>query len=121
MLSTVCLNGETISTTFTVALNGERFKGYLRDSLVPKLKDEDIVIMDNLSSHKVERIKELIESAGVSVPHLPPYSPDLNPIEQMWSKIKAMLRAFKPCTLDALFDDITKKAFTLLTTIFWSF
>ena len=84
---------------FSGALNGEKFKDYLRDCLVPKLRQGDVVIMDNLRSHKVQGVKELLESAGASALYLPPYSPDLNPIEQMWSKVKACLRAVKARTV----------------------
>ena len=114
MLSTVRLDGETVYTTMAGSLNGERFKEYLRDSLVPKLRHGDIVIMDNLRSHKVQGVKELIETAGASVLYLPPYSPDLNPIEQMWSKIKAALRALKPRTVGEL-ENAIPKAFDLIT------
>jgi transposase len=68
------------------------FRCYVERCLAPLLKAGDIVVMDNLSSHKVTGIREAIDSLGVSVWHLPPYSPDLNPIEKLWSKIKAWLR-----------------------------
>jgi len=70
--------------------------------LAPSLKPGDIVIMDNLSSHKVEGVIEPIIAAGATVRYLPPYSPDLNPIELMWSKIKACLRKLKAKTKEAL-------------------
>jgi transposase len=77
------------------SLNGERFLAYVREQLVPSLRAGDIVVMDNLSTHKVEGVKELIKGAKASVLYLPAYSPDLNPIEAMWSKLKAYLRAVK--------------------------
>ena len=75
MLSTVRLDGEIVCETFAGALNGGKFKDYLRDSLVPKLRRNDIVIMDNLRSHKVSGVKELIAAAGTSVLYLPPLLP----------------------------------------------
>lgn len=102
ILSSIRLDGDCIYTTFPGAVNGERFKEYLRELLVASLRPGDIVIMDNLRSHKVTGVVELIESAGATVLYLPPYSPDLNPIEEMWSKIKAFLRMVKARTVDTL-------------------
>ena len=102
ILSSVRLDGETVHTTFPGAVNGERFLEYLRDHLAPTLKPGDIVVMDNLRTHKVEGVKEIIEAANATVLYLPPYSPDLNPIEQMWSKIKAILRSLKARSAEAL-------------------
>ena len=72
--------------------DGAVFEGYLRQMLVPALKEEDVVVMDNLSVHKSERVRELIEGAGAQVLYLPPYSPDFNPIEEAFSKIKNLIR-----------------------------
>lgn len=69
------------------------FRGFVQCFLVPVLRPGDIVVMDNLASHKVLGIREAIEAAGAQVWYLPPYSPDFNPIEQMWSKVKAILRS----------------------------
>ncbi len=106
MLSSVRLNGETVYTTFSVAVNGERFQSYLQDLLSNSLRPGDIVTMDNLRTHKVEGVRKVIEAAGASILYLPPYSPALNPIEHMWSKIKAFLRALKARTVEALIDAI---------------
>lgn len=84
------------------AVNGEIFLVYVRDHLVPTLKPGDIVVMDNLSSHKVEGVQEAIEAAGARVAYLPPYSPDLNPIEQAFSKLKAKLRQARERTVETL-------------------
>jgi transposase len=73
---------------------------------LPTLKAGDIVVMDNLSAHKNQKVRDLIESAGAELWFLPPYSPDLNPIEKMWSKIKAILRALKARTEEALINAI---------------
>ena len=80
---------------FEGALNGELFKAYVEKMLAPSIRPGDIVIMDNLSSHKVSGIVEAIEAVGAFIMYLPPYSPDLNPIELMWSKVKAILRKLK--------------------------
>lgn len=78
------------------------FETYVEQVLIPELPAHCIVVMDNLSSHKTPRIAKLIEDAGAMVWYLPPYSPDFNPIEQMWSKIKALLRAAKSRTYEEL-------------------
>jgi len=95
VLSAMRSNGETAFITFQGSLNGEKFKEYLSDVLSPWLKPGDIVVMDNATPHKVIGVKDIIISAGATLAYLPPYSPDLNPIENMWSKIKAILRRLK--------------------------
>ena len=78
---------------FDGAINGEMFLAYVEQVLVATLKPGDIVIMDNLRSHKVSGVREAIEAAGASLMFIPPYSPDLNPIEMAFAKLKALLRA----------------------------
>lgn len=78
------------------------FRAYVQQVLVPTLKPGDIVVMDNLSVHKVAGIKQAIQAAGASLIYLPPYSPDLSPIEPCWSKIKEKLRGVKARTREAL-------------------
>jgi transposase len=95
IVSSVRLDGTTTRITLEGALNGEGFKSYLREHLAPVLRAGDIVIMDNLSSHKVKGVAEIIAGTGAVVKYLPAYSPDLNPIEEMWSKVKAHLRKVK--------------------------
>ncbi len=73
--------------------NREVFQTYLKDILCPTLKQGQVVVMDNLSSHKAERVRQLIEQEGCELIYLPPYSPDYNPIEQAFSKLKSYLRA----------------------------
>lgn len=75
---------------------------YLDHVLCPKLKPGDVVVMDNLSSHKVKGGRERIEAAGAELLYLPPYSPDLNPIEKAWSKLKLLLRSTKARTKETL-------------------
>jgi transposase len=89
-------------------MNGERFHAYVAQQLAPTLQPGDVVILDNLAVHKVRGIAELIRARGAEVLFLPPYSPDLNPIELCWSKIKAALRRAKARTVDALFDALAE-------------
>ena len=80
----------------------EKFKRYLETDLLPHLKDNSVLVMDNMKSHHAKAVKNLLDSSGIRYIYLPPYSPDLNPIEKLWSKVKALLRKFKARTLDAL-------------------
>ena len=82
------------------------FETYIETQVGPTLLSGDIVVMDNLSAHKSRRVRELIEAGGARLEYLPPYSPDLNPIELCWSKVKAVLRAAKAKTADALLNAI---------------
>jgi transposase len=84
-------------------VDGLVFLGFIEHFLVPVLRPGDIVVMDNLNSHKVTGVREAIEALGAEVWYLPPYSPDLNPIEQMWSKVKAVLRRLARRTAKALY------------------
>ena len=93
MISSVRLDGSTACMTIEGATDTEVFQAYVREVLCPALRPGDIVVMDNLSPHKNERTIALIEAVGATARFLPPYSPDLNPIEMMWSKVKALLRA----------------------------
>lgn len=106
ILSSMRLDGTTVPCVFEGALNGELFREYMRKFLTPTLRHGDIVVMDNLSSHKVSGVVEAIEAVGAKVMFLPPYSPDLNPIEMMWSKIKAILRRLKIRANELLVDAI---------------
>jgi transposase len=95
-------------------MDGVAFLTYVRRVLVPELKPGDIVVMDNLPAHKVTGVREAIEGAGASLIYLPPYSPDLNPIEKAFSKVKAILRKAAARTLEELWAAIasTLDAFT---------
>jgi len=86
------------------AMNGDVFRAYVDQILAPTLMPGDSVIMDNLGSHKVAGIREAIEARGASLIYLPPYSPDLNPIEQAFAKLKASLRKIAARTVSALWD-----------------
>lgn len=114
ILSAVRLDGTHIPMVFSGALDGDLFIKYVKDFLAPSLSKGDIVIMDNLSSHKVKGVVEPILAQGAEVLYLPPYSPDLNPIELLWSKLKTFLKKRKARTYDTLFDAI-KLAFERIT------
>jgi transposase len=96
------LGGLRTLMTLNGAVCGESFLAFVRHFLVPQLNPGDIVVMDNLSVHKAKGIREAIEAVGAELRYLPPYSPDFNPIEQCWSKLKAILRSAAARTRDAL-------------------
>ena len=95
-------------------MDGESFLTYVETILVPSLSEGDIVVMDNLPAHKVDGVRKLIEAANASLVYLPPYSPDLNPIEMAFAKLKAFLRKAAARTRDILWDKIgdALRAFT---------
>jgi len=111
-----CLSEAGLSAPMTVegAVDGAVFLVYVEQVLAPTLVKGDVVVMDNLRAHKVKGIKEAIEARGAKVIYLPPYSPDLNPIEKCWSKIKTYLRAAKARTRQAL-EQALKEALLLVT------
>ena len=106
LLSSVRLNGSTAAMVIEGATDAEVFLQYAKAVLARSLRPGDIVVMDNLSPHKMPTVIDSIQACGAEVWFLPPYSPDLNPIEKMWSKVKALLRKAKARTLDALIDAI---------------
>jgi transposase len=87
-------------------INGESFKAYVEQMLVPTLAPGDIVVMDNLGSHKSKSVRDAIREAGAKLFFLPPYSPDLNPIEQMFSKLKHLMRKASERTVTSLWKRI---------------
>ena len=91
---------------FNCAMDGELFLAYVEQQLAPSLVPGDIVIADNLPSHKVAGVREAIEARSASLWFLPSYSPDLNPIEQVFAKLKQLLRAEAPRTLEALWSAV---------------
>jgi transposase len=102
------LGGRGLKAPWVIAgaMNAITFEAYVEQVLAPTLRVGDIVVLDNLKAHKSERVVALIEARGAQLEFLPPYSPDLNPIELCWSKVKAALRAAKARTLDALLDAV---------------
>lgn len=101
-------DGLTAPLTVDGAINGERFLAYVEDVLVPTLKPGDIVIMDNLRVHKMAGVREAIEAVGAKRLFIPPYSPDLNPIEMAFSKLKALLRAQAIRTVEVLWQALAE-------------
>jgi len=108
LLGSVRLDGTTESVVFEGAVDRKMFDEYIKEFLAPTLRPGDIVIMDNLRAHKSELAKQIVENCQASILFLPPYSPDLNPIEKMWSKIKQILRGIKARTDEDLFDGVGK-------------
>jgi len=100
--------GIRCSTTVDGAVNRDVFEAYVGQVLVPTLAPGDVVVMDNLSSHKGPRVRALIQSVGAALLYLPPYSPDLNPIELAFAKLKALLRSAAHRTMDALWRDVQR-------------
>lgn len=114
MLASLSATGVEAVMTVEGATDGDVFRSYVREVLAPTLAKGDIVVMDNLGAHKVAGVREVIEARGAQVIYLPPYSPDLNPIERCWSKIKTVLRAAKARTREAL-EVAIKQALTTVT------
>ena len=102
LVAAVRADGPCAPFMFEGAMDGDAFCIYIEKVLVPALRPGDIVIMDNLSSHKAPPVRPLVEAAGAIVLDLPSYSPDLNPIEKMWSKVKTLVRRAKARTMDEL-------------------
>ena len=99
-------NGMLATMTVEAATDREVFLAYLDQVLCPKLRTGHVVVMDNLSAHKVDGVRQRIEACGASLLYLPPYSPDLNPIEKAWSKLKQALRATAARTAEHLHNAI---------------
>ncbi len=99
-------SGITAPLVLDGPMTGAAFRAYAEQFLAPTLKPGDVVVMDNLSAHKVDGIRQTIESTGASVLYLPPYSPDLNPIEQVFAKLKAILRKAAARNKEALWNAI---------------
>jgi len=102
MLAAMGQRGITAAMSIEEATDGDIFLAYVEQVLGPTLVPGDVVIMDNLGAHKVNGIQELIAARGAEVLYLPPYSPDLNPIEKAWAKIKQFLRSYRPRNNEAL-------------------
>ena len=115
LIAAIRLTGTCAPWLFDGPMDGEMFLAWIREGLVPTLQPDDVVILDNLATHKVPGIRTAIEAVGAKLLYLPPYSPDFNPIENMWSKIKQILRSLAPRTQDELVA-ATKTAFTAIST-----
>jgi len=108
ILGAMSTRGMIATMTIEEATDTDIFLAYLDHVLCPQLRPGDVVVMDNLSSHKVKGVRERIEAAGAELLYLPPYSPDLNPIEKAWSKLKLLLRSAKARTREILDQAITE-------------
>jgi transposase len=114
ILGAMSLRGMIATMTIEAATDTEIFLAYVEQVLCPALRPGDVVVMDNLSSHKVNGVSRLIAAAGAEVLFLPPYSPDLNPIEKAWAKLKQVLRTAKARTKEAL-ENAIAEALQLIT------
>jgi transposase len=115
MISAIRTTGPCAAAVVTGATDSEVFLAYVEHVLVPELTEGEVVILDNLQPHKAKGVREMIEAAGAKLVYLPPYSPDFNPIENMWSKVKQHLRSAAARTFDALQETVTS-ALTTITT-----
>lgn len=114
VLSSIRLDGRTARTVYKGWTTAGRFAEYLGNILIPTLSKDDIIVMDNVRSHHAKAVKEVLDASGIKYLYLPPYSPDLNPIEKMWSKIKAYLGKEKVRMMSRL-PDAVEKAFSTIT------
>ena len=121
MLAAIGLDGVQAPFALEGAIDSEAFLIYVEQVLLPTLHGGEIVVMDNLACHKNIRVRQLIESVGAEVWYLPPYSPDFNPIEPMWSKIKQVLRSLAARTFERLIQavGIALKTITPFDLIGW--
>jgi transposase len=106
LLAALRHDGLTAPCVFDGPINGARFLAYIEQALAPTLRPGDLVIMDNLGAHKVQGVREAIEARGARLRYLPPYSPDFNPIEQAFAKLKALLRTAASRTVAILWHAI---------------
>lgn len=114
MIAAVRLKGPQAPWLFDGPMNGELFLAWVKQGLVPGLQRDDVVILDNLATHKVAGVRAAIEAAGARLEYLPPYSPDFNPIENLWSKVKQGLKSRAPRTARQLFH-AARAAFATVT------
>lgn len=114
LIGAVRVGGVAAAVSVEAATDGPLFLAFVRDALVPALRPGDVVVMDNLGAHKVKGVREAIEGAGARLLYLPPYSPDLSPIEPCWSKVKQALRSAAARTAEAL-GDAVQRAFRAVT------
>jgi transposase len=102
LIAGIRLEGPCAPWLFEGPMDGEMFLAWMRQGLAPVLRPGDVVILDNLATHKIRGVREALEAAGARLIYLPPYSPDFNPIEPMWSKMKQILRSHAPRTDEQL-------------------
>jgi transposase len=102
MIAALSLSGAIAGAVVKGPMDGDVFVAWMHEALLAGLRPGQIVVMDNLPAHKRPVVRKMIEAAGCELWLLPPYSPDLNPIEMMWSKVKQLIRGQEPRTFDAL-------------------
>jgi transposase len=107
MIAAIRTTGPCAAAVVSGATDSDVFRAYVQHVLVPDLKIGDVVVLDNLQPHKAAGVREMVEAAGAMLLYLPPYSPDYNPIENMWSKLKQNLRSAAARTQQALSEAIT--------------
>ncbi len=112
-LAVIGWTGITAPLILSGAVNGTVFYDYIQQCVVPTLKPEDILFMDNLSAHRVAGLEELIQACGAHLIYLPPYSPDFNPIELAWSKVKTILHRLKARTFPDLIEALKQALLTI--------
>jgi len=108
VLAALTTGGVLASMSIESPTDGDVFLAFVEQALLPRLEPGHVVILDNLGAHKVDGVREAIESRGALVLYLPPYSPDFNPIEQAWSKLKQLLRGIKARILEQLEPALAK-------------
>jgi transposase len=113
MIAAVRLDGAIAGAIVQGAMDSDVFIAWVREALTPSLQHGDIVVMDNLQPHKHSEVRRLIEAAGCELWLLPPYSPDLNPIEMMWSKVKQLIRSSEP----RIFETLVKAVFATMDAV----
>jgi transposase len=113
MIGAVRVDGPLICSTLDGPVDQTSFLAWVQDDLCPVLRPGDVVCMDNLSAHKSPKVREAIESTGARLEYLPPYSPDFNPIENMWSKVKEALRSAAERTMEAVGQAVTRALATV--------
>ncbi len=115
MLAAISMAGVSAPMTISGAVDGLVFLEYVKQVLCPSLAEGDVIVMDNLSAHKIAGVRQAIEAEGAKLLYLPPYSPDLNPIEKCWSKIKTYLRKAKARTYETLTAALKEALLTITT------
>ena len=108
IISAIRLSGAGATGVFNTPTDTDVFLAYIEQVLTPTLKAGDVVVMDNLQPHKAAGVARLLGSVGAELRYLPPYSPDLNPIECMWSKVKTLVRASAARSFEALVESVGK-------------
>jgi len=106
VIGAVRSSGPFAAASIVGATDSDVFRTYVREVLGPHLRPGDVVVMDNLTPHKASGVREAIETAGATLRYLPPYSPDFNPIENVWGKVKGVLRSLAARSVDTLHDAI---------------